>query len=333
MENEETLEHFENTIELYERLFRIEPEIIVCDLHPEYLPSKYALNLAVEKKLPLVTVQHHHAHIVSCLMENKVEGPAIGVAFDGVGYGTDGAIWGGEFLTADWRGFRRVGQFEYVPMPGGAAAIKKPYRMALGYLYTLLGDIALPDTLSQKLNPIEAGIIKKQLQQKVNCPLTSSVGRLFDAVAAIAGVRQEIDYEAQAAIELEMLAPDSIDANQLRVYPFCIEVESGMRIIRLGELFRAIIEDVRNRVAVSEISTKLHNTVAKITVKMCQDIARETGLRQVALSGGVFQNRLLLKLTRRQLEHAGFQIFTHHLVPTNDGGIALGQVVIAQFIK
>jgi hydrogenase maturation protein HypF len=333
MENEETLEHFENTVELYKRLFRIEPEIIACDLHPEYLPSKYAQNLAVEKKLPLVTVQHHQAHIVSCLVENKVEGPVIGVAFDGVGYGTDGAIWGGEFLTADWHGFRRAGQFEYVPMPGGAAAIKKPYRMALGYLYTLLGDVALPDTLSQKLNSTEAVIIKKQLQQKVNCPLTSSVGRLFDAVAAVAGVRQEIDYEAQAAIELEMLTPDSIDENKLQVYPFCIEVESGMRIIRLAELFQAVIEDVRNRVAVSKISAKLHNTVAKITVKMCQDIAQETGLRQVALSGGVFQNRLLLRLTRRQLEKAGFQVFTHHLVPTNDGGIALGQAVVAQFMK
>jgi hydrogenase maturation protein HypF len=333
MENEETLEHFENTIELYKKLFRIEPEIIACDLHPEYLPSKYALNLAMEKKLPLVTVQHHHAHIVSCLVENKIKGPVIGVAYDGVGYGTDGAIWGGEFLTADWRGFKRVGQFEYVSMPGGAAAIKKPYRMALGYLYSLLGDIALPDTLSQRLDSTEAGIIKRQLQQKVNCPLTSSVGRLFDAVAAITGVRQEIDYEAQAAIELEMLASDSIDENKQQVYPFCIEVESGVRIIRLGELFRAVIEDVRNQVAVSEISAKLHNTVAKITVKMCQEIAQETGLRQVALSGGVFQNRLLLRLTRKQLESAGFQVYTHHLVPTNDGGIALGQAVVAQFMK
>jgi hydrogenase maturation protein HypF len=333
MENEETLEHFENTIGLYKQLFRIEPEIIACDLHPEYLPSKYAQSLAVEKKLHLVTVQHHHAHIVSCLVENKIKGPVIGVAFDGVGYGTDGAIWGGEFLTADWRSFKRIGQFEYIPMPGGAVAIKKPYRMALSYLYSLLGNVALPDTLLQKLNPTEASIIKKQLQQKVNCPLTSSVGRLFDAVAAIAGVRQEIDYEAQAAIELEMLAPDSIDENKLLVYPFYIEVESGVRIIRLGELFRAVMEDVKNKVAMSEISTKLHNTVTSITVKMCQDISKETGLKQVALSGGVFQNRLLLKLTRKQLAKAGFQVFTHHLVPTNDGGIALGQAVVAQFVK
>jgi hydrogenase maturation protein HypF len=333
MENEETLEHFENTVELYKRLFRIEPEMIACDLHPEYLPSKYAITLAADKKLPLVTVQHHHAHIVSCLAENKVESPVIGVAFDGVGYGTDGAIWGGEFLIADWHDFKRVGQFEYAPMPGGAAAIKKPYRMALGYIYSLLGDWILPDSLMPSLNPAEIGIIKKQVQQKVNCPLTSSAGRLFDAVAALAGVRQEIDYEAQAAIELEMLAIKNIDANEREVYPFYIEVEKGVRIIRLKELLRAVVEDIIKKVPVSKISVKLHSTVAKITAEMCQDIAKETRLRQVALSGGVFQNRLLLRLTLRQLEQAGFRVFTHHLVPCNDGGIALGQAVIAQHVK
>jgi hydrogenase maturation protein HypF len=333
MENEETLEHFENTIQLYERLFRIRPGIIACDLHPEYLPSKYAITLAHEEKLPLITVQHHHAHIVSCLAENKVEGPVIGVAFDGVGYGLDGAIWGGEFLITDWHGFKRAGQFEYVPMPGGAAAIKKPYRMALGYIFSLLGDWILPDSLLPSLSPAEIGIIKKQIQQKVNCPLTSSVGRLFDAVAALVGIRQEIDYEAQAAIELEMLAKDRVDVNETGVYPFYIDNEKETRTIRLRELFQTVIEDIMRNVKASEISTKLHNTVAKMTMEMCQDISKETGLRQVALSGGVFQNRLLLKLTRRELEKAGFQIYTHHLVPCNDGGIALGQAVIAQFAK
>lgn len=333
MENEETLEHYENTVELYKRLFRIEPEMIACDLHPEYLPSKYALTISTEKKLPLVTVQHHHAHIVSCLAENKVESPVIGVAFDGVGYGTDGAIWGGEFLVADWHGFKRAGQFEYIPMPGGTAAIKKPYRMALGYIYSLLGDWILPDSIMPGLNPAEIGIIKKQVRQKINCPLTSSVGRLFDAVAAIAGVCQEIDYEAQAAIELEMLATNSVDAKKPRIYPFNIEVENGVRIIRLKELLRTVIEDVIKKKAVSEVSLKLHNTIAKITAEMCQDIAKETGLQQVALSGGVFQNRLLLRLTLRQLKQVGFQVFTHHLVPCNDGGIALGQAVIAEHVK
>ena len=171
MENEETLEHFENTIELYESLFRIKPEAIACDLHPEYLPSKYAARIAAEKHLPLIPVQHHHAHIVSCMVENGVETPVIGVAFDGVGYGTDGAIWGGEFLVADWHSFRRAGQFEYVPMPGGAAAIKKPYRMALGYLYSLLGaDFSLEGLPLAKLNPDEIAIIKQQLQKRYQLP-------------------------------------------------------------------------------------------------------------------------------------------------------------------
>jgi len=329
MENEETLEHFENTVELYRRLFRIEPQVIACDLHPEYLPDKYAANLAAEKNLPLVRVQHHHAHIASCLLENEVDGPVIGVAFDGAGYGTDGNIWGGEFLVADWRGFRRAGQLEYAPMPGGAAAIRKPYRMALGYLHFLANDVPVPTTL--QIDPAESLILKRQIDRKINCPLTSSAGRLFDAVAAIAGVRREIDYEAQAAIELEMAAPANLDAARFRAYPYAIEEVSGVNTVRLGEIFRAVVNDVNHAVPVPDISARFHVTVAQMTVEMCEKIAVETGLRQVALSGGVFQNRLLLRLTTGQLRAAGFQVLTHHLVPCNDGGIALGQAVITQF--
>jgi hydrogenase maturation protein HypF len=249
-----------------------------------------------------------------------------------VGYGTDGAIWGGEFLIADWYGFKRAGYFEYVPMPGGAAAIKKPYRMALGYLYSLLGDIELPGPL-QNLNLAEIDIIKRQIQHKINCPLTSSVGRLFDAVAAISGMGYEIDYEAQAAIELEMLGARYIDSNKHDVYPFNIELKDSFRIVRLGKLFEAVLSDVKQNITVPEISAKLHKTVAAIAVQTCQNIAEETGLKQVALSGGVFQNRLLLGLTRKQLEKAGFEVYTHHIVPCNDGGISLGQVVIAQHVN
>jgi hydrogenase maturation protein HypF len=332
MENEETLEYFENTIELYKRLFRIDPEVIACDMHPEYLPSKYASCIAAENKLPLIPVQHHHAHIVSCMVENGLATPVIGVAFDGVGYGTDGAIWGGEFLVVDWRGFQRTGQFEYVPMPGGAAAIKKPYRMALGYLFSLLGnDFSLEGLPLAKLNPAETAIIKQQLQKRVNCPLTSSVGRLFDAVAALAGLTYEVSYEAQAAIALEIRAPNKIARGKIAIYPYSLVEENGVTVVKLGELFSAIVDDVRENVTVSTVSLKLHQTIAKIAVDMCSKIAQKTGIKQVALSGGVFQNRLLLRLTTSGLRQGGFQVFTHHLVPCNDGGLSLGQAVVAQF--
>jgi hydrogenase maturation protein HypF len=334
LENEETLEHFENTIELYEKLFRIRPEAIACDLHPEYLPSKYAARIAAEKHLPLIPVQHHHAHIVSCMVENGVAKPVIGVAFDGVGYGTDGAIWGGEFLVADWHSFRRAGQFEYVPMPGGAAAIKKPYRMALGYLYSLLGeDFSLDSLPLAKRNPDEITVIKQQIQKNINCPLTSSAGRLFDAVAALTGLNGEVSYEAQAAIALEMQAPTRFIQSRIKTYPYSFEQQNGVTVIKLRELFAAVIDDVRKNIAVSAISLKLHRTLAKITVDMCGKITLETGIKQAALSGGVFQNRLLLKLTSAGLNQAGFQVFTHHLVPCNDGGLSLGQAVIANFKK
>jgi hydrogenase maturation protein HypF len=334
MENEETLEHFENTIELYTKLFRIKPEVIACDLHPEYLPSKYAARIALEKHLPLIPVQHHHAHIVSCTVENGISTPVIGVAFDGVGYGTDGAIWGGEFLIADWRGFQRAGQFEYVPMPGGAAAIKKPYRMALGYLYSLLGvDYSLEGLPLAKLNPAEIAVIRQQVQKRINCPLTSSVGRLFDAAAALAGLCGEVSYEAQAAIALEMKVSDRFTPGKIDVYPYSFETQTDTTVVKLGELFAAMSADGRNKVTVSMLSLKLHRTIAQVTVAMCGKIAQNTGIKQVALSGGVFQNRLLLKLTAAGLKQAGFQVFTHHLVPCNDGGLSLGQAVIANFKK
>ena len=332
MENEETLEHFENTIGLYKKLFRIEPEIMTYDMHPEYLSTKYALQAGSEQGLSLIPVQHHHAHIVSCLVENEVDGPVIGVAFDGTGYGTDGTIWGGEFLLADWHSFQRAGHLEYVPLPGGEAAIKKPYRMALSYLYTLLGeDFPLEGLPFSKLNPTELEIIRQQLRRKVNCPLTSSAGRLFDAVSALTGVREEIDYEAQAAIELEMIAPNEVDEFEPSCYPFSIVEHQGMRVVKLGKLFSMIVQDVKNRVPVPIISLKFHNTMSQVIVEMCKLVSRETGITQVALSGGVFQNRLFFMSSTTALQRENFGVLTHHRVPCNDGGISLGQAVIANF--
>jgi hydrogenase maturation protein HypF len=332
MENEETLEHFTSTIELYKKLFRVEPEIMAYDMHPEYLATKYAFEAGTKAGLKLVPVQHHHAHIVSCLVENSYQGPVIGVAFDGTGYGTDGTIWGGEFLRADLGGFQRLGHLEYVPLPGGEAAIRKPYRMALSYLYSLLGeDFKLEGLSFSKLNPIEIDIVKQQIRRGINSPLTSSAGRLFDAVSALTGVRGEIDYEAQAAIELEMLAPDEID--EAESYPFSIVEEGGIWVVKLKELLAALVRDVRDKVPVPEISLKFHHTVAEIAVAVCKLIARENKINQVALSGGVFQNRLLLRLAIAALQKEGFNVLTHHLVPCNDGGISLGQAVIAHFAR
>jgi len=311
-------------------------------MHPEYLSTKYALQVGSEQGLKLIPVQHHHAHIVSCLVDNGIEGPAIGVAFDGTGYGTDGTIWGGEFFLADWHSFQRLGHLEYVPLPGGEIAIRKPYRMALSYLFTLLGEdfsledlpltLTLTPTLTLKLNPAELEIIRKQLKRGINSPLTSSCGRLFDAISALIGIRGEIDYEAQAAIELEMLAPDpDEDCGELYPYPFSIAEHQGIRVIKLGELFSTIVKEVKDLVPAPLISLRFHHTVAQMIVQMCKLISEETGITQVALSGGVFQNRLLLKLAISALQREGFRVLTHKLVPGNDGGISLGQAVIANF--
>ncbi|OGO03465.1 MAG: carbamoyltransferase HypF [Chloroflexi bacterium RBG_13_53_26] len=335
LENEETLQHFEDTVELYERLFRIEPEIVAYDLHPEYLSSKYALGLRAEGKPGLrpVPVQHHHAHVVSCMVENNVKAPVIGVAFDGTGYGTDGTLWGGEFLVADWKGFERVGHLEPVPMPGGAAAIHRPYRMALGYLYGLTGQDILLEGLPilGRIDSEEVAIIKHQVERRLNSPLTSGAGRLFDAVSALAGVRGVVDYEAQAAIELEMLATDVIDPADSSCYPFSIVEETECRVLKLADLISAVVEDVEKGVPAPLISARFHRTMARIIVRMCRLIAGDRGIRLVALSGGVFQNRLLSRLTLEALQKEGFEVLTHRLVPCNDGGISLGQAVIANF--
>ncbi len=328
MENLETMEHFENTIDLYKRLFRLEPEAVAYDLHPEYLSTKYAKERAGD--LPLIGVQHHHAHIVSCMVENGVQEPVIGVALDGTGYGSDGTIWGGEFLIADYRGFQRKGHLEYVPMAGGAAAIERPYRMAFSYVHSLLGESMVDNGLPfmKDVDQHEQEIMKQQIEKRINSPLTSSCGRLFDGVSALLSIRGTVDYEAQAAVELEMAATGAI--GKAKTYPFSIVERDGARIVKLKEMFEAIIHDT-GRLSVGTISLGFHYTIAQMTVEMCRLIAEETKLCKVALSGGVFQNRLLSRLTINALEKEGFEVLTHSLVPTNDGGISLGQAVIANF--
>jgi len=357
MENMETLEHFERTIALYKRLFHVEPEVIAYDLHPDYLSTKYALELG-QSGMKLVGVQHHHAHIAGCMADNALEDPVIGVAFDGTGMGTDGNIWGGEFLVADYRGFRRAGHLEYLPLAGGAAAIRRPYRIAIGYILALLGEDALNDVVAgpggsgmkrPSVSPIghvsqvEIEIVRRQIERRINSPLTSSMGRLFDAISALLGIRGRIDYEGQAAVELEMAAyPPLVARNPSaknneaiaetgEAYPYEIVEDNEIRIVRLRDLLSAVIEDLRRHIPESEISLKFHNAMARMINDMCRVISGETGITQIALSGGVFQNRLLLRKTIGLLEHSGLQVLTHKQVPCNDGGVSLGQAVIADF--
>ena len=352
MENMETLEHFDNTISLYKRLFRIKPEIIAYDLHPDYLSTKYAQELSKASNIKLIPVQHHHAHIASCVADNKLESSVIGVAFDGTGMGSDGHIWGGEFLVADYCSFDRVGHLEYLPLPGGDAAIKRPYRTAIGYVLSLLGKDTLRAIIANgakhprvafigEVSEIEIGIIKRQIESGLNSPLTSSMGRLFDAVSALVNIRGEIDYEGQAAVELEMAAyayhceehSDEAISNDRESYPYRIIVDEGMRIVQLSDILSAIIENLEQGVSSGRISVRFHNTIARMTDEMCRLIADETGINQVVLSGGVFQNRLLLRKTIKLLENSGFQVFSHRQVPCNDGGISLGQAVVANFAE
>lgn len=331
MENYETLRSFKDGIAHFETLFRINPEFIAHDLHPDYLATRYALARAQGEGLPAVAVQHHHAHIAACLAENGYtgEGSVIGVAFDGTGYGTDGAIWGGEFLIADYGSFKRVAHLAYVPLPGGDAGIRKPARFAIAYLNRagISMDLDLPPVSA--LSPTERGVVEKQITTGFNAPLTSSMGRLFDAVSSIAGVRQEVNYEGQAAIELEAI----VDPDETGAYSFIIEGELSPFTIEAAPVIWAVAEDYRAGLHPSVIAARFHNGVAIMIHDTCIKLRRRYGLNQAAVSGGVFQNVTLLGKTLTLLRSAGFEIFIHHLVPPNDGGLALGQAMVAYSLK
>jgi hydrogenase maturation protein HypF len=331
LENLETLEHFEDTIRIYKRVFHIEPEIIAYDMHPDYLSTRYALELVKRTGLRGIPVQHHHAHIVSCMADIGVTEPVIGVAFDGTGFGEDGQLWGGEFLLAHYSGFQRAAHFEYMPLPGGKAAIEKPYRMALSYLLKVFGDEAFELDLPflKAIAGEEILLINQQIERKTNTPLTSSCGRLFDAVSAILGIRGETDYEGQAAVELESIADINVD----KTYPFEIMQGNGPKIVSFDRMFRYLIDDLRHKVAAPIIAGRFHATIAEVIFSVCRMLVKENNINRVALSGGVFQNRLLLELTVKRLEAEGLTVLVHHNVPANDGGIALGQAVIANYVR
>jgi hydrogenase maturation protein HypF len=323
MENYETLQSFQDGIRHFERLFRVKPEAIAYDLHPDYLASRYAVQRAQHDALEAIGVQHHHAHIAACMAEHGLDGshPVIGVAFDGTGYGDDGAIWGGEFLVADYLRYQRLLHLDYFPLPGGDAAIRHPARIALALLWSL-GIEWDPRLASfQDFSEEERAAILTQLERGLNTPGTSSIGRLFDAAAALADVRQRVNYEAQAAIEFEALSAGS--GNDF--YRFDI----GAQTISLDSAIRALLADVLAQVPAPTISGRFHTGLARMVLDACSKIRTETALNEVVLSGGVWQNITLLRRTLSLLREAGFRVYIHRAVPTNDGGLSLGQAAIA----
>jgi hydrogenase maturation protein HypF len=322
LENYETYRSFTEGVEHYRRLFAVAPQVVAHDLHPEYLSTKYAMEL---DGVELEGVQHHHAHVAACLADNGEPGPVIGVAFDGLGYGTDGTIWGGELLVADLEGFRRAGHLEVVAMPGGTAAIREPWRMAASWL-----DAAFAGQVPERLAVV--GRNRDRWEQVLTmarsgtaAPATSSAGRLFDAVAAVLGVRDRVNYEGQAAVELEQLA----DPAETAAYPAEVGRVGGILRLAGTSLVRAVAAELEAGVARQLIAARFHNGLAAATVAACQAIRDDTGLATVALSGGVFQNLLLLERTVAGLEQSGFRVLTHSRVPPNDGGISLGQAAVA----
>ncbi len=323
LDNLETYASFEESIARMERFLGVVPEVVAHDLHPDYLSTRYAL---ARRDVIHAGVQHHHAHIAACMADNEIDGPVIGVAFDGTGYGTDGNVWGGEFLLADYHGFERGAHLEYVAMPGGAAAIRHAWRMALAHL------MAAGEPLSNELasvaaaSDMERAVVAQQIRQGVNSPLTSSVGRLFDAVASLIGLRHHASYEAQGAMELEACAAEG----EQGFYRFEISDAARPLVVSAGPVIRAIAADLRAGIAPKIIAARFHDSVVRMIVEVCSLIRRSSGVKRVALAGGVFQNARVLAGALRALVAAGFEVFRHIRVPPNDGGIALGQALVAE---
>ena len=328
LENLETLDFFKLTINHLKRILQIEPEIIAYDLHPDYLSTQYALE---QQGVRLIGIQHHFAHVVGCMAEHGLDEKVIGLSLDGTGYGLDGRIWGGEILVGDLSSFERRGHFAYLPMPGGAKAIKEPWRMAVSYLYQAYGEQLWeqPLPLLQKEDKSKIDTLLKMIRQGINCPLTSSCGRLFDGVAALIGLRERVAFEGQAAMELEMIQ----DGREASPYPWEITKEDGVYLIRTSVMIRGVVEDVTKGVPRGLISRRFHLTLVEVLTKACILLRDDSGLEKVVLGGGVFQNRTLLAGMEARLSEKGFQVFSKALVPSNDGGIALGQAVAAHYMS
>lgn len=325
LENVEAYKFFEETVHHLQNILEVRPTIVAYDLHPDYLSTRWALRQTETKA---VGVQHHHAHIASCMAENHLDGRVIGFALDGTGYGTDGHIWGGEVLLADYLDFQRAAHFAYAPLPGGSAAIREPWRVAVSYLSAAFGLdlLQLPVPFLQQIPQSRIATVLQMMERRINSPLTSSCGRLFDAVAALVNIRHEVNYEAQAAVELEMCRDETFAGEP---YPFEIDEASGILQIDSRPLFRAIVEDLLRGATAGQVSQKFHDGLVEVFSRIGQILRERTSLNSVCLSGGTFQNAYLATQLERRLREMRFDVFTHSQVPAGDGGLSLGQAVVA----
>jgi hydrogenase maturation protein HypF len=316
---------FVEAVDHYEQLFAIRPEWLVHDLHPDYATTRYARERAERDGIALLGVAHHHAHVASCLAENAIEGPVIGVAFDGTGFGVDGTVWGGEFFLGDLRKFMRAAHLRTVGMPGGEQAIREPWRMAAAHLRDAGLGMGL---LAARNSRADIKNLQRMLERGINAPITSSAGRLFDAVSSLAGLRDRVSYEGQAAMQLEWLATGEAPAGS---YPFEIDVPGGESplVVDTRPMICAIAGDVATNVAPARIARRFHTTMVEVIGVVCGRLREESGINDVALSGGVFLNALLTGEVSARLASDGFRVFRHRLVPPSDGGLSLGQLAIA----
>ncbi|MBD2134472.1 carbamoyltransferase HypF [Sphaerospermopsis sp. FACHB-1094] len=340
LENAAAFNAYQETLNLYLNLFEHKPEIIAIDKHPEYLSSKLGKELASSNEIKLIEIQHHHAHIAACMVENKIPldaKPILGIAFDGLGYGEDGTLWGGEFLLADYQKFQRIATFKPVAMIGGEQAIYQPWRNTYAHLNSAFNweeikqqyaDLEIIKFIEQK--PLK--LLNQMIEKDINTPLASSVGRLFDAVAAAIGIcREECSYEGQAAIEMEATVNVNILNNDKETinYPFKFEKLDKIYYIDPAPMWEGILQDLKQQISPSEIAAKFHISLAIVITEIVKQLTQEHKINQVALTGGVFQNRILLEQTTKHLQKLGIEVFTHSIVPANDGGLSLGQAVIA----
>lgn len=324
LEHLENYQIFESFIKNYLKRHAIKPEIVAFDLHPDYLSTKFAKSLNISDK---IGIQHHYAHMASFFTQEKPNGKVIGITFDGTGFGLDGNVWGGEFLIGDLTGFERKGHLKYVPMPGGERAIKEPWRMAVSWLYQIYGEdfLNLRIKFVEQLDRSKWAILKKMIDRKINSPLTSSIGRLFDAVSSLIGIRDKVEYEAQAAIELEGIAEKDVRD----FYEINIEPQNGIYVIDPSPLFISIVEDLRKNIATSVISARFHNSISRLINEVCMKLRDSLAIEVVVLSGGVFLNRCLVNKVKPQLVANGFRLLENDKIPVGDSGISIGQALIA----